>query len=210
MKKPLALFLGFALIAALMTGCGGNSDPANDGNAGDGTASDNMVVEPQNGSTQAPDTEDAEDPSGDAGSAESTAEPASDEDVTAAMETILAVNEVPNARAFDDFSVEYDLGLTMENIESYAGYLTNDAPSDSALVFVAKVKEGTVDTVLAQLEAAKKSMSSSLYAEYADATAKASDARIVSSGNLVAFVIAGVNGPDYSAIDEAIQQAMPK
>lgn len=202
MKKLTALLLGTALLAALLTACGGSAD-ADQGTAGDGTASDNMAVDPETGDnadTAAPE-------SGDAGDTGAEEEPAH---VGAIADAILAVNEVPNARDYDDFAVEYDLGLTMDNVVQYAGCVTNDAPKDCALVFVVQAKDGTVDTVVSELEAAKEAMSSSLYAEYADATAKAADARIVSKGNVVAFVVAGVNGPDYSAIDEAINTAMPE
>ena len=47
-----------------------------------------------------------------------------------------------------------------------------------------------------------------LYADFADKVAKAQDARIVVKGNVVVMVIAGVNGPDYSAIDTAIDGAL--
>ena len=64
------------------------------------------------------------------------------------------------------------------------------------------------DAVKAELEAYKESMSSTLYADFADKVAKAQDARIVVKGNVVVMVIAGVNGPDYSAIDTAIDGAL--
>lgn len=199
MKKLTALLLGAALLAALLTACGGSAD-ADQGTAGDGTANDTMAVDPETGdNADAGDTEPADD------AAEE--EPAH---VGAIADAILAVNEVPNARDYDDFAVEYDLGLTMDNVVQYAGCVTNDAPKDCALVFVVQAKDGTVDTVVSELEAAREAMSSSLYAEYADATAKAADARIVSKGNVVAFVVSGVNGPDYSAIDEVINTAMPE
>ena len=85
--------------------------------------------------------------------------------------------------------------------------MTNDQ-ADCALVFVAQVKDGTADAVKAELEAYKESMSSTLYADFADKVAKAQDARIVVKDNVVVMVIAGVNGPDYSAIDTAIDGAL--
>lgn len=199
MKKLLALLLGAALTAMLLAGCGGNNTDADAGTAGDGTASDNMAVDPDTGANA--DAGDAEAPAG------TDEEPAH---VGAIADAVLSVNDVPNPRDYDDFAVEYDLGLTMDNIVQYAGCVTNDAPKDCALVFVAQAKDGTVDAVVSELEAAKANMSSSLYAEYADATAKAADARIVSKGNVVAFVVAGVNGPDYADIDAALDAAMPE
>ena len=204
MKKLLALLLGAALTAMLLAGCGGNADAnADAGTADDGTASDNMAVDPDTGANADAAAPDA----GDAAPAGTDEEPAH---VGTIADALLAVNEVPNPRDYDDFAVEYDLGLTMDNIVQYAGCVTNDAPKDCALVFVAQAKEGTVDAVVSELEAAKANMSSSLYAEYADATAKAADARIVSKGSVVAFVVAGVNGPDYADIDAALDAAMPE
>ena len=77
-----------------------------------------------------------------------------------------------------------------------------------AQVFVAQDKDGSADDVIAELEAYYESMSSTLYADFADKVAKAQDARIVVKGNVVVMVIAGVNGPDYSAIDTAIDGAL--
>ena len=50
--------------------------------------------------------------------------------------------------------------------------------------------------------------SNDMYVEFADKVAKSADARIVSSGNFVVMVIAGVNGPDYAEIDTAIESAL--
>ena len=195
MKKLTALLLGAALTAALLAGCGGSDANADAGTAGDGTASDNMAVDPDTGANA-----DAGEPAG------TDEEPAH---VGAIVDALLAVNEVPNAREYDQFAIENELNMTFDNLVQYAGCVTNDAPKDCALVFVVQAKEGTVDTVVSELEAVKANMSSSLYAEYADATAKAADARIVSKGNVVAFVVAGVNGPDYADIDAALDAAMP-
>ena len=128
-------------------------------------------------------------------------------DLGAIVTTIEAVNEVPNARAIDDFSMENEMNLTPDNIVAFQGDVTNDQ-ADCALVFAAQVKDGTADAVKAELEAYKESMSSTLYADFADKVAKAQDARIVVKGNVVVMVIAGVNGPDYSAIDTAIDGAL--
>ena len=145
--------------------------------------------------------------------ASSTASEAASEEATASVDlgaivtAIEAVNEVPNARAIDDFSMENEMNLTPDNIVAFQGDVTNDQ-ADCALVFAAQVKDGTADAVKAELEAYKESMSSTLYADFADKVAKAQDARIVVKGNVVVMVIAGVNGPDYSAIDTAIDGAL--
>ena len=145
--------------------------------------------------------------SSEAASSTASEEATASVDLGAIVTAIEAVNEVPNARAIDDFSMENEMNLTPDNIVAFQGDVTNDQ-ADCALVFAAQVKDGTADAVKAELEAYKESMSSTLYADFADKVAKAQDARIVVKGNVVVMVIAGVNGPDYSAIDTAIDGAL--
>lgn len=126
----------------------------------------------------------------------------------AAVAAIEAVNPIANPRALDDFSVENELMLTMDNLVGYKGDVTNDQ-ADCGLVFVAQAKDGKVDAVKAELEAYKESLSANdLYAEFADKIALAKDTRIVTNGNYVAIVIAGIANPDYTAIDTALETAL--
>ncbi len=188
MKKLISALAAAALFATLLAGCG--SGASSTASASSETA----------GSTAAS----SEAASTDASSIE---EAAASVDLGAIVTAIEAVNEVPNARAIDDFSMENEMNLTPDNIVAFQGDVTNDQ-ADCALVFAAQVKDGTADAVKAELEAYKESMSSTLYADFADKVAKAQDARIVVKGNVVVMVIAGVNGPDYSAIDTAIDGAL--
>lgn len=126
----------------------------------------------------------------------------------AAVAAIEAVNPIANPRALDDFSVENELMLTMDNLVGYKGDVTNDQ-ADCGLVFVAQAKDGKVDAVKAELEAYKESLSANdLYAEFADKVTLAKDARIVTNGNYVAIVIAGIANPDYAPIDTALETAL--
>ena len=59
----------------------------------------------------------------------------------AAVAAIEAVNPIANPRALDDFSVENELMLTMDNLVGYKGDVTNDQ-ADCGLVFVAQAKAG--------------------------------------------------------------------
>lgn len=137
-----------------------------------------------------------------------SAEEANTANLDAAVSAIEAVNPIANSRALDDFSVENELMLTMDNLVGYKGDVTNDQ-ADCGLVFVAQAKDGQVDAVKAELEAYKESLSANdLYAEFADKVALAKDARIVTNGNYVAIVIAGIANPDYSAIDTALETAL--
>ena len=126
----------------------------------------------------------------------------------AAVAAIEAVNPIANPRALDDFSVENELMLTMDNIAGYKGDVTNDQ-ADCGLVFVAQAKPGKAADVESELQAYKESLSANdLYAEFADKVALAKDARIVANGDYVAIVIAGIANPDYSAIDTALETAL--
>lgn len=136
------------------------------------------------------------------------ADEANTANLDAAVAAIEAVNPVANPRALDDFSVENELMLTMDNLVGYKGDVTNDQ-ADCGLVFVAQAKDGQVDAVKAELEAYKESLSANdLYAEFADKIALAKDARIVTNGNYVAIVIAGIANPDYAPIDTALETAL--
>ena len=183
MKKLISALAAAVLFATLLAGCGSgaSSSASASSEAASSTASEAASTD-----------------------ASSTEEATASVDLGAIVTAIEAVNEVPNARAIDDFSMENEMNLTPDNIVAFQGDVTNDQ-ADCALVFAAQVKDGTADAVKAELEAYKESMSSTLYA---DKVAKAQDARIVVKGNVVVMVIAGVNGPDYSAIDTAIDGAL--
>ena len=68
------------------------------------------------------------------------------------------VNPIANPRALDDFSVENELMLTMDNIAGYKGDVTNDQ-ADCGLVFVAQAKPGKAADVESELQAYKDSLS---------------------------------------------------
>ena len=139
---------------------------------------------------------------------ESTDASTGEEANTANLDAAVAAIEAVNPRALDDFSVENELMLTMDNLVGYKGDVTNDQ-ADCGLVFVAQAKDGQVDAVKAELEAYKESLSANdLYAEFADKIALAKDARIVTNGNYVAIVIAGIANPEYAPIDTALETAL--
>ena len=195
MKKLISALAAAALFATLLAGCGSGSSSAASASS---EAASSTAASSEAASSEAASTDDAS-------SAEEA--PADSVDLGAIVTAIEAVNKVPNARAIDDFSLENEMNLNPDNIVAFQGDVTNDQ-ADCALVFAAQVKDGTADAVKAELEAYKESMSSTLYADFADKVAKAQDARIVVKGNVVVMVIAGVNGPDYSAIDTAIDGAL--
>lgn len=192
MKKLIAVLCAAVLMTSLLAACTGSSSESSQSESN--TTSSETSTSDTSSSAE-----------------ESQTEETTGEADTAKLETIVssleAVNEIANPRALDDFSLENELGLTMDNILAFKGDVTNDQ-ADCSLVLAIQAKSGCADAVKTELEAYKETASSNLYAEFADKVAKAQDARIVVSGDFVVMVIAGVNGPDYADIDAAIESAL--
>ena len=136
MKKLISALAAAVLFATLLAGCGSgaSSSASASSEAASSTASEAASTD-----------------------ASSTEEATASVDLGAIVTAIEAVNEVPNARAIDDFSMENEMNLTPDNIVAFQGDVTNDQ-ADCALVFAAQVKDGTADAVKAELEAYKESM----------------------------------------------------
>ena len=196
MKKLLPILL----CAALLAGCGSSASSAASSTAESTVASESVAestvestIGGADGETDIVVSDDAE---------------ANTANLDAAVSALEEVNPIANPRALDDFSVENELMLTMDNIAGYKGDVTNDQ-ADCGLVFVAQAKPGKAADVESELQAYKDSLSANdLYAEFADKVALAKDARIVTNGDYVAIVIAGISNPDYSAIDTALVTAL--
>ena len=196
MKKLLPILL----CAALLAGCGSSASSAASSAAESAAASESVAesapestIGGADGTTDIVVSDDAE---------------ANTANLDAAVSALEEVNPIANPRALDDFSVENELMLTMDNLAGYKGDVTNDQ-ADCGLVFVAQAKPGKAADVESELQAYKESLSANdLYAEFADKVALAKDARIVANGDYVAIVIAGIANPDYSAIDTALETAL--
>ena len=196
MKKLLPILL----CAALLAGCGSSASSAASSAAESAAASESVAesapestIGGADGATDIVVSNDAE---------------ANTANLDAAVSALEEVNPIANPRALDDFSVENELMLTMDNLAGYKGDVTNDQ-ADCGLVFVAQAKPGKAADVESELQAYKESLSANdLYAEFADKVALAKDARIVANGDYVAIVIAGIANPDYSAIDTALETAL--
>lgn len=196
MKKLLPILL----CAALLAGCGSSASSAASSTAESTVASESVAestvestIGGADGETDIVVSDDAE---------------ANTANLDAAVSALEEVTPIANPRALDDFSVENELMLTMDNIAGYKGDVTNDQ-ADCGLVFVAQAKPGKAADVESELQAYKDSLSANdLYAEFADKVALAKDARIVTNGDYVAIVIASISNPDYSAIDTALETAL--
>ena len=175
MKKLIAVLCAAVLMTSLLAACTGSSSESSQ------PETTTSSSESATGDTSAADESQAE---------ETTAEPD-----TAKLESIVssleAINAISNPRELDDFSLENELGLTMDNILAFKGDVTNDQ-ADCSLVLAIQAKSGCADAVKTELEAYKETASSNLYAEFADKVAKAQDARIVVSGDFVVMVISGI------------------
>ena len=195
MKKLLPILL----CAALLAGCGSSASSAASSAAESTVASESAAESTAESTIGGADSETDIVVSDDA--------EANTANLDAAVSALEEVNPIANPRALDDFSVENELMLTMDNLAGYKGDVTNDQ-ADCGLVFVAQAKPGKAD-VESELQAYKESLSANdLYAEFADKVALAKDARIVANGDYVAIVIAGIANPDYSAIDTALETAL--
>lgn len=196
MKKLLPILL----CAALLAGCGSSASSAASSTAESTVASESVAESTAESTNGGADSETDIVASDDA--------EANTANLDAAVSALEEVNPIANPRALDDFSVENELMLTMDNIAGYKGDVTNDQ-ADCGLVFVAQAKPGKAADVESELQAYKDSLSANdLYAEFADKVALAKDARIVTNGDYVAIVIASISNPDYSAIDTALETAL--
>lgn len=196
MKKMLSILCVAGLALTLLAGCGNSSSSSGAASSEDTSAVSSEATSSEAASSEAASSEDT-----------AAAQEADTEKLSAIVSAIEAVNEVPNSIPLEEFALENDLGLTMDNILGWAGDVTNNQ-ADCALVLAVQAKSGMADAVKTELEAYKEAISSNLYAEFADKVAKAQDSRIVVSGDYVVMVIAGVDGPDYSEIDSAIESAL--
>ena len=197
MKRFVSMFCAAALALTVLAGCSNAASSESTASSGNAAASSESSAASEETASSA-----SEEASGDSAAAADT------EKLSSIVSSIEAVNEVANPRALTDFDVQYEMNLTMDNIVAFQGDVTNNQ-DDCALVFAAQVQDGTADAVVEELTAYKDSLSSNqLYAEYADKIAQSEEARIVSSGNFVVMVIAGVGGPDYAEIDTAIESAL--
>lgn len=197
MKRFVSMFCAAALALTVLAGCSNAASSESTASSGSAATSNESSATSEETASSA-----SEEASGDSAAAADT------EKLSSIVSSIEAVNEVANPRALTDFDVQYEMNLTMDNIVAFQGDVTNNQ-DDCALVFAAQVQDGTADAVVEELTAYKDSLSSNqLYAEYADKIAQSEEARIVSSGNFVVMVIAGVGGPDYAEIDTAIESAL--
>lgn len=137
---------------------------------------------------------------------EQSAEAAKKVVISDVVARIKEANPVADERAIDDFAVENEMGLTMDNIAEYEGVITN-SQNDCALIFVARANDGKTREVKQELSDYLESLTSNdLYVEFADKIAKTKEAKVLIYDEYVVLVIAGMD-TDYSTVTAAINEA---
>lgn len=196
MKKLICMLCALSLCAAMFAAC--SKDDSSSSSSADTSASTSQSADTSSEETSSSET---------SSESEDTAAEADTEKLESIVASLEEVNPISNPRAITSDDIEFYMNMTPDNLVDFRGDITNNQ-SDCGIVFVAQVKDGSMDAVVEELEAFRDSMSSSLYAEFADKVAKAQDARIVSKDNIVVLVVASIDGPDYADIDAAIDSAL--
>lgn len=183
MKKLICLSLAAALLAVSLAAC--SSDSSSSAPAQDSSAPASQSA------------------ASDSAAASGTSAYNLDDIVTA----IEAANPVTNPRELDDFALENQVMLNMDNVADFSGKVSNDN-ANSALILAIQAQPGKAEDVKADLESYKSSLTTGMYAEFAEKEAQAKDARIVVKGDYVVMVIANTEGASYSDIDTAVDSAL--
>ena len=182
MKKLICLSLAAALLALSLAACGSDS------------SSSTPASEPSSASSSGSEASSAA-----AGTASYNLD-----DVVAAIE---AANPVTNPREIDDFALQNEMLVNMDNVVAFSGKVSNDN-ANSALILAIQAQPGKAEDVKADLESYKSGLTTGMYAEFADKEAQAKDARIVTKGDWVVMVIANTEGASYADIDTALDGAL--
>ena len=128
-------------------------------------------------------------------------------DVNSLYQNISQINQAGEARAIDDFSIENDFGLSLEDIDEYAGSISNNM-KDPALTLIIQAKEGKGNAVKSALETYKQNqiVYYGNYPEFSEALSKVKDGRIYQSGDLIIMLFSSINLSDYGEIDKLISE----
>lgn len=139
--------------------------------------------------------------------AEAVVEAVSELDLNAILTAIEEKNAIANPRDIDDFSIENDFGLSMDDVASYIGKISNDQ-GNSGLILVVEPAEGSTEAVKTALEAYKTAQVAFFgnYPEFADGMAQVEKGIIESVGNAVVVVFGNTDGASYDDIAAAIKE----
>lgn len=139
--------------------------------------------------------------------AEAVSEAVSQLDLSAVIAAIEAKNPIANPRDIDDFSIENDFGLNMEDVAEYIGKISNDQ-GNSGLILAILPNEGSADAVKEALEQYKTAQVAFFgnYPEFADGMAQVEKGIIEKVGEAVVVVFGNTEGASYEEIGAAIKE----
>lgn len=135
---------------------------------------------------------------------------ASEVDVQAVADAILAVNTISNPFTLTDTNVKLDLNLEPEAYVAYACVRSNDTDTNAGTVFVIQAAEGQADAVVAALEAYRDAQVAVLsnYADTADIKVDMENASIQARGDLVVMAVVSTEAADAGAVQSAVDSAL--
>lgn len=139
--------------------------------------------------------------------ASSVAEAAAQLDLSAVVAAIEAKNPIANPRDIDDFSIENDFGMNMDDVAEYLGKISNDQ-GNSGLILAIRPNEGSADAVKEALEQYKTAQVAFFgnYPEFADGMAQVEKGIVEKVGDVVVVVFGNTEGASYEEIGAAIKE----
>lgn len=122
---------------------------------------------------------------------------------------VSAVCNIQNPKAFDQDTLVYEMGLTAEDIQEFAGErtLTNGQPGTVLVIHTAAGKAPDVQTALENYRDGVLQVNENYKADFPVGYEQTANARIVVKGDYVVYAVAG-EGVDYADVDAAIDEAL--
>lgn len=190
MKKAIVLLLTVAVLTLSLAACGGSASSVA-APASSVPVSQSTAVAPASSAA-----------------ASAAAPVAGDPAMQAIADTLKDTAAVENPVAIDNDELYYTMNVTLENIDTYAGYYTGVTGS-SGTVLAVQAKDGCADAVKSELQTYCTTNADFLsnYPEFAQAQTQAENGRVEAKGNTVVLVIAAAD-IDYATVDSAIAAAL--
>lgn len=119
------------------------------------------------------------------------------------------VCKIDNPKEFDKDTLVYEVGLSEEDFEEFAGQrtLTNGQPGTALVI---KAKAGKADTIKSALEQYRDgvvAVAGNYKDDFPVGYEQTKNARVVAKGDYVVYAVAG-EGVDYTDVDTAIDEAL--
>lgn len=185
MKKVIALCVTATLAASLLAACGDTASSVSSTVSSVSSEVDSSMT------------------------ASSAATSTSGKNLADIITAIEAANPIANVHELDEFALENDFLLTMDNIQEFSGKVSNDQ-GDAGTILVIRAVPGKAGEIKSQLTSYQDAQTTYWdgYSQFADAKASTKDGRIVEKGDYVVLVFASLENADYAAIDKAVDAAL--